>query len=127
MPLDTHLAERRYQTEQLVGASPDQIYERRWVLTLLERTLASLREEFERAGKAREYECLREFLTAERGEIAYAAVAARLGTTEGTARVAVHRLRRRFREVYREQVAHTGSSPEEVEDEIRYLRAVLSR
>jgi RNA polymerase sigma-70 factor (ECF subfamily) len=127
VPLDTQFAEQRYQTEQPAGALPDEIYARRWALTLLDRTLAALREEFKQAGKATEYACLKGFLTADRGAISYAEVAARLGASEGAARVAVHRLRRRFREIYRQQVAHTVASPEEIEDEIRYLRAILSR
>ncbi len=126
VPLDTRLAERHYQTEPPAAASPDQLYERRWALTLLDRTVAGLRQEFEAAGKAGEFACLKEFLAADRGELDYGAAAARLGTSEGAARVAVHRLRRRFREVYRQQVAQTVSSPEEIEDEIRHLRAALS-
>jgi RNA polymerase sigma-70 factor (ECF subfamily) len=125
-PLDTECAERCYQADLPTSSSPDHIYDRRWALTLLDRTLAKLREEFERTGKAGEYACLKEFLTAERGSIPYAAVAERLGTSEGAARVAVHRLRRRFRELYRQQVAPTVPGPEDIEDEIRYLRTAIA-
>jgi RNA polymerase sigma-70 factor (ECF subfamily) len=125
-PLDTRIGEQACQHDNQEGATPEKAYDRRWALTLLERTLATLRSEFEQEGKAGQYACLKDFLTAERSAISYAEVAARLGTSEGAARVAVHRLRRRFREVYREEVAHTVMDPEEVDDEIRYLRAALT-
>jgi len=125
LSLDTATAESRYQTEPGPDLPPDRIYERRWALTLLDQALARLRTEFAAAGKIREFDQLKVFLTAEKGEIAYADVAANLGMNEGSARVAVHRLRRRFRDLFREEIAHTVSRPEEVEEEARYLLGVL--
>ena len=124
--LDTELAEQRYQVEPLADASADRVFERRWALTLLDHTMARLREEFTSAGKAKEFDLLKACLTAERGEISYGQIAAGLGMSENTARVAVHRLRRRFREVFREEIAHTVSRPEEMEEEVRYLMSVLA-
>ncbi len=126
LSLDTELAEQRYRIEPAAEATADKIFERRWALTLLDRTMTRLREEFTAAGKADEFDRLKVFLTAERGEISYAEIAAELGMTENAARVAVHRLRRRFREVSREEIAHTVSRPEEIDEEVRYLMSVLA-
>jgi RNA polymerase sigma factor (sigma-70 family) len=126
LSLDTELAEERYRVEPVEGATADRIFERRWALTLLDHTMKRLREEFTAAGKADEFKHLKACLTAERGEIAYAEVGAALGLSEGTARVAVHRLRKRFREVFREEIAHTVSSADEIEEEVRYLMGVLA-
>ena len=126
LSLDTTTAESRYQIEPAATLSADLIYERRWALTLLEQTMAALRDEFTAAGKQREFDCLKTFLTAERGEIPYSEIAVKLDVNESTARVSVHRLRKRFREVFRQQIAHTVARPEEVEEEVRYLLAALS-
>lgn len=122
---DTEFAERKYQVEPASPASADAIYERRWALTLIEQTIAQLRREFEEAGKGAEFELLRKFLTADKASINYAQLAADLGSNEGTARVAVHRMRRRYRDVFRQVISRTVASPEEVEDEIRHLMSVL--
>ena len=126
LSLDTDLAEQRYQVEPVEGASADRIYERRWALTLLDRTMTRLREEFASAGKLEDFNRLKACLTAERGEISYTEIAAALGMTDGAARVAVHRLRKRFREVFREEIAHTVSTSEEIEEEVRHLISVLA-
>jgi len=125
LSLDTATAESRYQIEPAATLSADLIYERRWALTLLEQTMTALREEFTSAGKQREFESLKTFLTAERGEIPYSEIAAKLGINESAARVSVHRLRKRFREVFRQQIAHTVARPEDVEEEMRYLLTAL--
>jgi RNA polymerase sigma factor (sigma-70 family) len=126
LSLDTDLAEERYRIEPAADATADRIFERRWALTLLDRTMTRLRQEFAGSGRAQEFERLKGCLTAERGEISYAEIAAALGMSESTARVAVHRLRKRFRELFREEIAHTVSSPEEIEEEVRYLMSVLA-
>ena len=125
-PLDTELAEARYQSEPALELTADRIYERRWALTLLENTMNRLREEFGQANKGAEFERLKVFLTAEKSAMAYADVARDLGTSEGAARVAVHRLRRRFRKVFREEVAHTVAASEDVDEELRHLLAALA-
>ena len=96
LSLDTEMAERRYQGEGSEHLAPDRAYERRWALTLLEQALAALRRDYQALGREAELDCLKGYLTADRGEIPYAEVAGRLGTTEAAARVAVHRMRRRF-------------------------------
>jgi len=127
VPLDTVLGEKLYREETPPSASADEVYDRRWALSLLDATLAQLRGEFESTGRTREFDILKPQLTAPRGDIAYAEIAITLQTTEGAARVAVHRLRKRFREVFREQIAHTVGSPAELDDELRHLISVLAR
>jgi len=126
LSLDTEIAEERYRVEPVEGATADKIYERRWALTLLDQTMNRLREEFTAAGKASDFKHLKACLTAERGDISYAEIAAGLGQTEGSVRVMVHRLRKRFREIFREEIAHTVSSAEDIEEEVRYLMGVLA-
>ncbi len=84
-----------------------------------------LRQKFEAAGKAAEFELLKNFLTAEKNAIGYPETAKAMGTNEGAVRVAIHRLRRRFREVFKEEIAQTVSTPQEMGEEIRYLMSVL--
>jgi RNA polymerase sigma factor (sigma-70 family) len=124
-PLDAELAEARYLSEPALELTADRIFERRWALTLVENTMNRLREEFRQANKAAEFERLKVFLTADKEGIVYADVARELGTSEGAARVVVHRLRRRFREVFRGEVAHTVAGSEEVEEELRHLLSAL--
>ena len=119
--LDDPAAETRYALEPLSDLTPEKIYERRWALTLLDRALGRLAAEYEAAGRSPQFERLRGFLATESGETRYAAVAAELGMTADAVGVAVHRLRYRYRELVREEIAHTVASPAEVEDEIRWL------
>jgi RNA polymerase sigma-70 factor (ECF subfamily) len=93
----------------------------------LNEAIDRLQAEFIRAGRGHEFDRLKEWLAAERGGIPYGDIAAALGTTEGAARVLVHRMRKRFRECFRQAVAGTVETEEEVEAELRHLAAVLSR
>jgi RNA polymerase sigma-70 factor (ECF subfamily) len=126
VPLDTGLAEHRYQIEPEAATSADRVYERRWALTLLDRTMSRLRQEFAEANKLDDFEQLKVFLTADRGAIGYADIAGRTGLNQGAVRVAVHRLRRRYRAIFREEIAHTVSGPEEIPGEVHHLLAALS-
>jgi DNA-directed RNA polymerase specialized sigma24 family protein len=127
LAFDTTMAEERFLEERADALSPDFIYDRRWALTLLGQTMERLAGEYTAAGKAAEFERLKPHLTAERGAIPYAAIAADMGATEGAARVALHRLRKRFRELFRHVIAETVSSPQEVAQETRHVLDVLSR
>lgn len=127
LPLDTGLAETRYLNESSETLPADQVYERRWALTLLEQAMARLRSDYQNSGREKEFEHLKLSLTAERGEVSYREIANVLQMTEGAARVALHRLRKRFREIFREEIAGTVSTSGEVDDEVRYVVAVLSR
>ncbi|HVU38284.1 MAG TPA: sigma-70 family RNA polymerase sigma factor [Opitutales bacterium] len=122
--LDT--AERRYHAEPADELSADRIFERRWALTLIEQTIARLRAEYATAGKTRDFDALKVFLTGDAGEVPYVELAAQLGQGEGALRVAVHRLRKRFRELFRQEIAQTVSSPSEIDAELRHLISVLS-
>jgi RNA polymerase sigma-70 factor (ECF subfamily) len=125
LSLDTEMGEERYRAEGSDGLPPDRLYERRWAMTLLEQTLGRLRAEHAAAGKTAEFERLKGVLMAERGTIEYGTLGAELGLSEGAARVAVHRLRKRFRQLFRAAVTDTVSGPEEVDDELRYLVGIL--
>jgi RNA polymerase sigma-70 factor (ECF subfamily) len=127
VPLDTTDAEQRYAGEPVQTLAADDIYERRWAMTLLDQALENLAAEYARAGKAAEFACLKCWLTADRGGIPYAEVAAELHCSEGAARVAVHRLRKRFRQLFREAIAGTVAEGEDAEEELRHLVAVLGR
>ena len=127
LPLDTTDAEHRYAGEPVTSFAPDEIYERRWAMTLLDQALERLGAEFSTAGKTDEFECLKHWLGADRGSIPYGTLASTLRVSEGAARVAVHRMRKRFRQLFREAVAHTVAEGEDVEEELRHLVAVLSR
>jgi RNA polymerase sigma factor (sigma-70 family) len=126
LPLDAIQAEERYQGEPAVGRSPEQIYERTWVIALLEKVLGRLREETAASGQSKRFEELKGVLLGERSSVPYAQLAVKLGTTEPALKMSVHRLRSRYAELMREEIAHTVRTPQEVEDELRHLRAVLS-
>jgi RNA polymerase sigma-70 factor (ECF subfamily) len=124
-PLDTGLIERSLSDSG--EEPPDRVYERQWAMTLLDRSLSRLRREFERTGRQAEFEIMKGCLTAERGEIGYADIAKGLNLQEGAARVAVHRLRKRFRELFRQEIAETVARETDIEDELRQLLAALTR
>lgn len=108
------------------AASAESLFELRWAVTMLEAALHRLRSEYEAASRLADYECLKPCLTAQRGSIDYANLAATLNMTPASARSAVHRLRKRFRDVFREEVASTVADPADVEDEMRSLLAALA-
>jgi len=126
VPFDTKFAESRYAADT-PSLAADDTFDQQWALTLLDLTVNRLREEFVVAGKADDFEALKNCLMAERGAIDYAGMAARLGISEGAARVAVHRLRKRFREVYREEISQTLAEGTDLDGEMRHLAAALAR
>lgn len=125
LPIDATGAEGQYARELADGLTPERIFDRSWALTLLRRVLDQLGQEYDEAGKAATFEALRGVLAGDGEASSYAAVAARLGTTEGAARVAAHRLRRRYGELLRQEIAATVADPAQVDDEIRDLFAAL--
>jgi DNA-directed RNA polymerase specialized sigma24 family protein len=124
IPLDVETAEHLYRLEPADVLTPDRIFDRRWAVTLLGRAMTRLRQEFTCAGKAEIFEVIQPFLTGD-SPGAYAQIALSLDMREGTLKVTVHRARRRFAALTREEVAATLGSTEEVEDEIRYLLAAM--
>lgn len=114
-------AERRYRLEPPDPATPETLFERRWALTVIERVLVALRRQWEAAGRAAEFDGLQPCLLGDAPAGGYAAVARALGTTEGAVKVAVHRLRRRFHDELRRQIAETVVGDARVDEEIRHL------
>lgn len=125
LSLDDSAAESRYALEPPDTASADKLFERRWATTLLDQVIGRLREEHVREGKQEAFEALKGALTGSGKAAPYAEAARRLGLTEGAVKVAVHRLRARYRELLRAEIAQTVASPDQVEDEIRHLFNVL--
>ncbi len=119
-------AEARYRLEPVDALTPEKLFERRWALALLDQTLGRLEREFAGQGKAALFTVLKEFLLGGAPHPDYASAGARLGLNEGAVRVAVHRLRRRYGELFREEIAQTVANAEELEEEMRHLLAVLS-
>jgi len=124
--LDSSAAEERYRIEPADHQSPEAIYERRWALTLLEQVLQQLETDFRAAGKGAEFEALQVFLVGDKGEVSYASAAARLGLSDNAVGVAIHRMRRRYGELFLQAIAHTVADPADVDEEIKHLRRVLS-
>jgi RNA polymerase sigma factor (sigma-70 family) len=107
--------------------TPEQSFEWRWALTLLDRVMNRLSAEFVRDGKTELFEALKPCLLGERTAQPYAILASKLIMTEGSVKVAVHRLRQRYRQLLRDEIANTVTKPEEIEEELRYLFTVLAR
>ena len=119
--LDETDAEGRYLAEPATEATPERAFDQRWATTLLEQSFAQLQDEFRAAGKQQVFDQLKLFLTQEAGPGGYDAVAALLRLQPGTVAVTVHRMRSRYRELLRAQVAETVADPKEVDDEFRAL------
>ena len=124
--MDTNFAESRLAADSRT-LGPDEMFDRQWALTLLDLTVNRLRAEFTSAGKSEEFELLKNCLLADRRAVDYDGVAKQLGVQEGAARVAVHRLRKRFREIYREEISQTLAEGEDLETEVQHLAAALAR
>ena len=127
LSLDEQTAESLLSQEPPSYLSPEQEFERRWAAALLQQAMARLRQEFETAGKGQTFDQLKLFLEGEASSGDYAAMAAGLGMSANAIAVSVHRLRQRYRELVRLEVANTVASPNEVEDEMRYLFSVLAQ
>jgi RNA polymerase sigma factor (sigma-70 family) len=125
--LDFAKAESRYPFEPSLDVSPERLFERQWVLSLLDQVLDRLCDECASAGKAETFDALKGFIAGLPDDGSYAEAARRLGITENAAKVAAHRFRRRYRELLREEIARTVAKPDEVDDEIRRLFATMGR
>ncbi len=124
--LDEAAAEGRYQHELPDHFTPDKAFERRWAETLLQTVLDRLRAEWETGTALQSFEELKPFLIEGREAAPLAEAAGRFGVTEASLKWAVHKLRRRYAEIFREEIANTVSSPDEIEDEIRHLFSVMA-
>jgi RNA polymerase sigma factor (sigma-70 family) len=123
--LDADETETRFRAEPADERSPDKAFERRWAMVLLDRVLEQLQAEFATAERGAVFEELKSCLTGEENASSYAQIGARLGMTEGNLKVTVHRLRRRYRELLRAEIARTLEDPAAVDEEMRELFAAL--
>jgi len=127
LAIDFQDAENRYRVQPADTLTPERLYERRWALALLEQVLGRLREEMAREGKSALFDQLKELLTGHLGSRPYSEIAKELGTTEGAVKAAVHRLRQRYRELLRAEIAETVAGPEDLEDELRQLFTAVGK
>jgi RNA polymerase sigma factor (sigma-70 family) len=123
--LDLGDADGRYRREPDHSETPERLFERRWALTLLARVLGRLREDYEAAGKGRLFEALKGQLTGD-GTAPYAALGEELGMTQAAVKTAVHRLRRRYGELLREEIGETVATQAEIDSEIQALFRALA-
>ena len=125
LSLDLVEGENRYQHEPADDWTPEKIFARRWALTVLDAALARLRTDHEESGRMALFEALKVYLTGDSGAPPLAETARRLSMTEGAVKVAVHRLRERYRQALREEIGQTVAEPADVEDELKALSAAL--
>jgi len=125
LSIDQELAEGRFASEPLAGVEAEQLFDREWAVALLDQTMKRLQEEYVSTGRARLFEALRDLIVKAESGLPYAKVAAQLNFTEAAVKMAVHRLRARYREILKGQIAETVSSAGEIEEEIRHLFAAF--
>ncbi len=123
--IDTDLAERLYHNEPPLTLPAENLYERRWALSMVQQAMTRLRAEFEANGKVDDFERFKGFLATGTTPVTLSDLANKLGRSESTLRVEVHRLRKRFRQLFREEVSQTVAAEEDVDEEIRHLLAAL--
>ena len=123
--LDADRAEQAYRLEPADPATPEKIFDRRWGLLLLNRVMDRLNQEQEKSGKSDQFARLKQYLAGDDDGISYRDAAQAMGATEGAVKVAVHRLRRRFAEVLRAEIAETVVDSDEVDGELMFLMSAL--
>ena len=126
VPLEFSSGEERYFREPAHDETPERIFERRWALEVLDRVVEKLRKEFVHLGHLEHFDRLKVFLLGQ-SDAPYAELAREMSTSEGALKVAIHRLRKRYRELFRQEIADTVADPVEVESELRFLTSVLTR
>ena len=126
VPLEFSSGEERYQREPPHDETPELIFERHWALAVLDRVVERLCDEFVHQGHAEHFDRLKVFLLGQ-SDAPYAALAREMNTSEGALKVAIHRFRKRYRDLFRQEIADTVADPAEVDSELRYLAAVLAR
>ena len=125
VPLEELSGDQRTEMEPADSITAEQIYDRRWASTLLERVLGLLKKEYVSAGNAVLFDCLKQLLPDEPGSPSQADIAGKLGMTSNAVRQAFHRFRQRYQLLLREEIAHTVATPGDVEDELRHLIAAV--
>lgn len=127
LPIDQSNAESSFRIEPVDRASPDLAFDRQWALTLLDSVMAELRAQYARSGDDRLFETLQPCLASGRDRHSYAELGEQLGLSEGAVKVAVHRMRKRYRELLRKHVMQTVTDPAEVETELNHLFQALAK
>ncbi len=125
LSIDQQDAESRLRAEPFHTIQPDALYDRQWAVTLLQRAMKQLKEEYIASGRAKLFDYLQDCLVGEAAALPYTAIAARLDLTEAAVKMAVHRLRARYREILRSEIAQTVSSARELEEELAALFAAF--
>ena len=125
LSLQFDTAEGRFSREPSTDESPERTFDRRWALTLLDQVMSRLRAGASHSPE--QFDALKPYLTGDEPQLSYAHTATALGLSEGAVKVAVHRLRKKFREIVRDEIAQTVSSPAEIEDELRHLWSAVAR
>jgi RNA polymerase sigma-70 factor (ECF subfamily) len=126
IPISIPDGEEWYASAIAEAVTPETLFERRWALALMNRAMMNLRDEFTAAGKSGQFDSLTPFLNRETDGQRYETLAAEWNMSAGALRIMVHRMRRRYRELLRDEIAETVASLDEVDDEIRFLLSVLS-
>ena len=127
LSLDFATAESRLNVELIDRVTPQSVFERQWAVTLLDRVRTHLREEFMASNRTEQFDVLYIYLTGDSSGLSYAEAAERLNMTEAAVKMAVHRLRRRFHDAIRREIAQTVATQEDVDDEIHTLMAAFQR
>lgn len=126
LPLEAIGEAGPYLIESVDNLSPDQVFERRWAQTVFQTALNRLQDEYVESGRGPFFALLKDFQPREAGAPSYAEIGVKFGMTEAAVKSAVQRMRQRHREILREEIAHTVTSPGEIDEEIRHLREVLA-
>jgi RNA polymerase sigma-70 factor (ECF subfamily) len=126
LSLELSSGEERYQRDPAHNETPERIFERQWARSMLDGVVDRLRAEFVQHGRLDHFDRLKVFLL-DQGETPYAELARDMGTSEGALKVAIHRLRKRYRDLFRQAIAETVADPSDVESELRFLAAALTK
>jgi RNA polymerase sigma-70 factor (ECF subfamily) len=126
LSLDWVVAEQRFDLEPATHDSPDKVFERQWAVAVLAGALKTLEQQYRSEGKGPLFDDLKHTLSGVRASQPYAELALQMGMTEGAVKVIVHRMRRHYRELIRNEIANTLNDPREVDSEMRYLFSVLT-
>ena len=126
LPFEVACGEKEYRFEPLDNDTPDHLFERGWAVVLLDRVVSCLRDEFAQRGKLDEFKKLEVCLLGQ-ADISYAELARDMNVTEGSLKVAIHRLRKRYQVLFRREIAETVADAGDVDSEIRFLFSALRR
>ncbi len=127
LPLDSSIAEGRYASTVTPGDDAEALFDREWALTLLDLTVKHLENEYADGGKAELFTKLKDGLVMSHEALSYPSLAKELAMTEGAVRVAVHRMRKRFRELYRQEIAQTLPPGADLDEELHHLSTSLAQ